>query len=211
MKMQGNFLKAVDELMNGKFSGIKTDPKEFKSPGEPETDLEPGSATSADYDFSEKAQPDVTASPRVSVRRIDGGSVEAVITGDMTVKGNINSTANISISGTILGDVSSEGDVVVKGKVEGNITVHSLSVEGGNISGDIVSSGVVTVADGSSIDGNIKAERIEVNGRVIGNLDSATKIILHPKSVVEGNITALELSMTEGAELKGAMNVHKKS
>ena len=211
MKMQGNFLKAVDELMNGKFTGIKTDHKEFSDPGEPQTDIEPGQAASADYNLSEKAQPDFMSSSSASVRRIDGRNVEAIITEDMVVKGNINSTTNISISGTILGDVCSEGDVIVKGKVEGNITVHSLTVEGGNISGDIVSSGVVTVADGSSIDGNIKAERIEVNGRIIGNLDSATKIILHPKSVVEGNITALELSMTEGAELKGAMNVHKKS
>jgi len=211
MKMQGNFLKAVDELMNGKFTGVKTDSKEFSSPREPETGLDSGLVIPTDYDSGEKAQPDFTASPRASVRRVDGGNVEAVITEDMVVKGNINSTANISISGTILGDVCSEGDVIVKGKVEGNITVHSLSVEGGNISGDIISSGAATVADGSSIDGNIKAERIEVNGRIVGNLDSATKIILHQKSVIEGNITALELSMTEGAELKGSMNVHKKS
>jgi cytoskeletal protein CcmA (bactofilin family) len=89
------------------------------------------------------------------------------------------------------------------------VTVHSLSVQAGSISGDIVSSGVVSIADNSSVDGNIKAERIEVNGKVVGNLESTARVVLNPRSVIEGNITAMELSMSEGAELKGNVNVHR--
>ncbi|HWR12190.1 MAG TPA: polymer-forming cytoskeletal protein [Rectinemataceae bacterium] len=212
MKKQGNFFKAVEELLNGKIMDSEKEAAELDEASDPENDLQPEPATSPDEDASEKIQPSLAANPKtVSVRRVGSRDVEAVITEDMVVKGNISSTANISISGTILGDVSSEGDVVVKGKVEGNVTVRSLSVEGGKISGDITSSGVVTIAENSSVEGNIKAERIEVNGRITGNLDSASKVVLNPHSMIEGNVTALELSMIEGAELKGTMNVHKEA
>jgi len=48
-----------------------------------------------------------------------------------------------------------------------------------------------------------------VNGKIKGNLDSSAKIALRPLSDVEGNVTAAELAMGEGAQLKGAMNVHR--
>jgi cytoskeletal protein CcmA (bactofilin family) len=108
-----------------------------------------------------------------------------------------------------VGDVVSEGDVVVEGKIEGNLKVHSLSVQEGAIAGDVDASGNVIVAENSSIDGDIKAERIEVNGKIVGNLQSATKIILNPHSTIEGNVAAATLSMLEGAELSGSISVKK--
>jgi len=196
MKKHGNFSRAVEELMNGKFSGSGGD----KDDVDVEDSTETGQPAQADP---------APAGSTAAVRRVDPRAAEAVITEDMVIKGTVNASANISISGTILGDVSSEGDVVVRGRIEGNVTVHSLSVQAGSISGDIVSSGVVSIADNSSVDGNIKAERIEVNGKVVGNLESAARVVLNPRSVIEGNITAMELSMSEGAELKGNVNVHR--
>ena len=196
MKKHGNFSRAVEELMNGKFSGSGSGMDEAEV-GDP---ADPDQSTRTDI-----ASPD----PMAAVRRVDPRAAEAVITEDMVIKGTVSASANISIAGTILGDVSSEGDVVVRGRIEGNVTVHSLSVQAGSISGDIVSSGVVSIADNSSVDGNIKAERIEVNGKVVGNLESAARVVLNPRSVIEGNITAMELSMSEGAELKGNVNVHR--
>ena len=188
MKKQGNFSKAIDELMGGKFSEPEGEKVESEA-GQPET---------------EAAQVAQSA-----VRRIDGKVEEAIITRDMVIKGTITSSANIVISGSVQGDVVSEGDVVVEGKVEGNLKVHSLSVQEGAITGDIDASGNVIVAENSSVDGDLKAERIEVNGKIIGNLQSATKIILNPHSAIEGNVTAATLSMLEGAELNGSMNVKK--
>lgn len=206
MKKHGNFSKAVEELMNGKFAGSGNDKDEFDAEDKPDS---PQSASQEPGRMGE-VQPDyIAAGSMAAVRRIEARAAEAVITEDMVIKGTVNASANISIAGTVLGDVSSEGDVVVKGRIEGNLTVHSLSVQAGTISGDIVSSGIVIIAENSSVEGNVKAERIEVNGKVVGNLESAARIILNPRSVIEGNITALELSMSEGAELKGNVNVHR--
>jgi len=61
----------------------------------------------------------------------------------------------------------------------------------------------------SSVHGDIKAERIEIDGGVTGNLESATKIVLKSQALVEGNLKAKELAIQEGAELKGNVNVRK--
>ena len=188
MRKQGNFSKAIDELMGGKFSESEGE-KNGQDAGQPDTEA--------------------VQVAQSAVRRIDGKVEEAIITRDMVIKGTITSSANIVISGNIVGDVVSEGDVVVEGKIEGNLKVHSLSVQEGAIMGDIDASGNVIVAENSSIDGDIKAERIEVNGKIVGNLQSATKIILNPHSAIEGNVTAATLSMLEGAELNGSMSVKK--
>lgn len=204
MKKQSNFSKALDELMNGKLSISEADSGETASAAAEGEETE-----TIVVDELIPPRPDFTASPMDSVRRVDPRASEAVITEDMVIKGTVNSSANISIAGTILGDVTSEGDVMVRGKIEGNVRVRSLSVQTGTICGDIISSGTVIIAENSSVDGNIKAERIEINGKVVGNLESTTKVILNQRSVIEGNIAAVELSMSEGAELKGNVSVRK--
>jgi cytoskeletal protein CcmA (bactofilin family) len=205
MKKHKNFSKAVEELMNGKFSVSGTDTDGIERVAEPVSDQ----TVLQEQDPHTDTQPGFTANAKPVIRRVESRAAEAVITEDMVIKGTVNASANILIAGTILGDVCSEGDIVVTGRIEGNMTVHSLSVQAGTITGDVVSSDSVTIAENSSVDGNIKAERIEVDGKVVGNLESATKIVLHPRSVIEGNVSAMELSMIEGAELKGNVSVHR--
>lgn len=189
MKRQGNFMKAVGELMDGQFVESKSDDETLGDSVLPGQDSEPAAAP--------------------LLRRAEAGGAEAVITADMVIKGTITASANISVFGSIQGDVTSEGDILVKGRVEGNVVARCMTVQEGSIVGDIAASGTVIVAENSTVEGNIKAERIEVNGRIKGNLDSSAKIALRPLSDVEGNVTAAELAMGEGAQLKGAMNVHR--
>ena len=204
MKRQGNFMKAVGELMDGQFA-------ESKSGDETLGDSVSAGAVSglADEPSARPAGFGFGAAPAASIRRAEAGGSEAVITADMVIKGTITASANISVFGSIQGDVTSEGDILVKGRIEGNIVARCMTVQEGSIVGDIAASGTVVVAENSSVEGNIKAERIEVNGRIKGNLDSSAKIALRPLSDVEGNVTAAELAMGEGAQLKGAMNVHR--
>ena len=182
MKKHGNFSRAVEELMGGK---------------------------EADAEEVEADASTVAEQPATFERRFDEPKLEAVITADMVIKGTVSSSSNISIAGTIVGDVGSEGDVVIRGRVEGNVTVHSIVVQSGTVVGDIVSEGVAVITEGSTVNGNVKAERIEVNGKVVGNLEAAAKVVLNPRASIDGNISAAGLSMMDGAELKGSVNVHK--
>lgn len=211
MKKSSNFSKAIEDLINGRFPTSNKDGGELvleaavadapiAQKSDEEVQYHPGVASSAES---------VTRNEGAVRRGVEVKHKEAVITEDMVIKGTINSSANIAIAGTIVGDVISEGDVVVTGKVEGNVTAHALTIREGMINGDILSSGTVVVSENSTIDGNIKAERIEINGKVVGNLESAGKIILNQHSSIEGNVAGIELSMSEGAELKGSVSVRK--
>jgi cytoskeletal protein CcmA (bactofilin family) len=127
----------------------------------------------------------------------------------MVIKGSVTSGSNILVEGSILGDVSCEGDIAVKGKIEGKLQVRSLSLQGGSIQGDIESTGTIFVGEDSRVSGNIKGGHIDINGSVVGDIVSTERVTLNPKAVVEGDISAVGLSMQDGAELKGSVDVHK--
>jgi cytoskeletal protein CcmA (bactofilin family) len=200
MKKQGNFSKAIEELLSGKIGdegSQAVDQIDAESVGIEEE--------SAPREGMVQRGNSISFTSKPQAKSLSGG---AVITADMVIKGSVSSTATIRIDGTILGDVSSEGDLLLHGKVEGNIKVHSLTVDGGTVTGDVESEGSILVTENSSVSGNIRGGHIEINGKIVGNIDSSGKLILNPKAVIEGDISSLGLSMSEGAELKGKVNVH---
>jgi cytoskeletal protein CcmA (bactofilin family) len=203
MKQQGNFSKAFDELLSGK----------LRSDERPElAGATLGSLVTAP-NAPEKA-PAAAASPSAAVPPAPPSTKparvgEAVITQDMVIKGSVATNSNILMEGSILGDVSCEGDISIKGKIEGKVHVRSISIQGGTIQGDIESSGTIFIGEGSKVSGNIKGGHIDINGSVVGDIISTEHVILNPKAVVEGDIVAVGLSMFDGAELKGGVDVHK--
>lgn len=208
MKRRGNFSKAVEELIGLKQGEEVEDGAQTAAIlGEEGGQGAPGVFAEGSQDFSGRFGLSGGALP--TVWKPESSTSLAVITQDMVIKGSVQSQANILIEGTVQGDVLSEGDILVRGKIEGNLSLRSLLVEGGSIDGDIVSSSAVVLEEKSSVHGDIKAERIEIDGGVTGNLESATKIVLKSQALVEGNLKAKELAIQEGAELKGNVNVRK--
>jgi len=199
MKKPGNFSKAIEELLSGNAAEGEKGSEGEMAAGNSAVPFGDERASQGDVRFPSKTE---TVSRVVPCR-------EAVITEDMVIKGSISSAANILIEGTILGDVASEGDIVVRGKVEGNIKVHAATIKGGSILGDVECTGTILIGEESTVTGNIKGGHIDVNGKVSGNLLSGEKVTLNPRAVIEGDISALGLSMFEGAELKGNVNVRK--
>ena len=71
----------------------------------------------------------------------------------------------------------------------------------GDVRGDINGKQIVIGEDGSVI-GTVCAEQIEVRGGVRGAIKAQT-VMLHPTSVVEGDIFHQSLSISEGAQFDG--------
>ncbi|MRI32946.1 cell shape determination protein CcmA [Endozoicomonas sp. OPT23] len=94
-----------------------------------------------------------------------------------------------------------EGDIRFRG------TVH---VEGG-IKGNVSSSdGKLQLIDGSSVDGNIRAAHVIINGHVIGDVYATEKLELSAKALVEGNVYYDVMEMVAGAAINGKMErMHK--
>jgi cytoskeletal protein CcmA (bactofilin family) len=91
---------------------------------------------------------------------------------------------------TIHGRLSIEGSIRIDGTVMGNIECTNES-ENENITG--------------KINGDIRAYRVLVAGKVEGNIYAAEKVELHESAIVVGDITYNQLGIEHGAEVLGLM------
>ncbi len=87
----------------------------------------------------------------------------------------------------IVGNLETKGDVVIEGKVQGDIKAK-----------------VLTVGVTAEIKGQLKAEEMIVNGRVIGEV-RGNKLRLNKSSRVDGDIIHETLSIEAGAYFEGSV------
>ena len=87
----------------------------------------------------------------------------------------------------ITGDVTVSGDLLIYGKIKG----------------DIMSKGEVITAQGSLVHGNIHALNASISGKVEGNLEVESKLVLGKKSHLTGNLKAAIITVEEGARFDG--------
>ena len=86
-------------------------------------------------------------------------------------------------------------------KVEGNLTSNGDIQIDGTVEGDVTSRGL-TVGEGASVRGGLRAETIRVYGTVMGTL-TADSVVLAASAKVDGDITHGTLSMEAGASFAG--------
>ena len=104
-------------------------------------------------------------------------------------------TSIISKDVEINGDINISGDILIYGKISGNIQ----------------STGIINTAQGSSVDGDIKAKKIFISGSINGNLDIMNKAIIESTGQLNGNIKAAIITIEEGAHFDGMCNMLKSS
>lgn len=87
----------------------------------------------------------------------------------------------------IKGDIKTSGDIQIEGEVEGNIHAHLL-----------------TVGESAVVRGEVIADDIVVNGRVIGRV-RGLKVRLTSTARVEGDIIHKTIAIESGAHFEGAV------
>ena len=95
---------------------------------------------------------------------------------------------------TILG-----ADAEFKGQLSFEKGVRLL----GKFEGEITSGGQLLVAEGATLNGDVKAGTIRIDGEVHGNLDAKTKVQLSASARLEGDVQTQRLEVAEGAVLVG--------
>jgi cytoskeletal protein CcmA (bactofilin family) len=92
----------------------------------------------------------------------------------------------------IKGDLSGEEDLLVQGQVEGKIDLRKNNV---------------TVGKQGRIKADIHGRLIDVEGQVEGNLFGGEQVVIRSAGSVRGNITAPRVSLEDGANFKGAIDM----
>lgn len=92
-------------------------------------------------------------------------------------------------------------DSAMQGSLSFKEPVH-LRING-KFEGTLETKGVLEIGDNAIVDASISGEDIIVAGRVKGEISAAKRLLLKEKAVVEGNIKAPVLEISEGAIFQG--------
>ncbi len=88
---------------------------------------------------------------------------------------------------TIKGNLKTTGDIQIEGTVEGDIRAHLL-----------------TVGEGATVKGEVMADDVVVNGRVVGRV-RGLKVRLTSTARVEGDIIHKTIAIESGAHFEGSV------
>lgn len=91
-------------------------------------------------------------------------------------------------------------------EVHGDVRFHGNMHVEGRIIGDVVSDdGILRLAAASSVEGDIRAPNVVVNGKVKGNVYSTERLELSAKAEVAGDIHYNLIEMVMGAQINGSL------
>jgi cytoskeletal protein CcmA (bactofilin family) len=108
-----------------------------------------------------------------------------------------NAAEKLSVLGPTLvfkGELSADEDLMLKGRVEGSIN-HTAALR---------------IGKEGSVVGNITAKFITVEGRVEGDLHGSGAVTVKESANIDGNIFSPTVSLLEGANFNGSIEMKKK-
>jgi cytoskeletal protein CcmA (bactofilin family) len=106
-----------------------------------------------------------------------------------------NNVANIGKSISIRGDLTGNEDMVIEGQVEGKVDLPNNQL---------------TVGANGTVKAEIHAKGIVIVGHVVGNVFGLERIEIQATGRVEGDVTSPKLSVSEGAQINGAIKMTPK-
>jgi cytoskeletal protein CcmA (bactofilin family) len=95
----------------------------------------------------------------------------------------------------IKGDLSGQEDLLIEGRVEGKIELRQHNV---------------TVGKNGKVKADIYGKTITIEGEVQGNLYGEEQLVLKQTSTVRGNIIAPRVSLEDGSNFKGSIDMSPK-
>ncbi|MEX2048621.1 MAG: polymer-forming cytoskeletal protein [Gemmatimonadota bacterium] len=137
----------------------------------------------------------------------------SVITKDMRVAGDIETTGAIRIEGTVSGSVRAASlELTATGAVNGDL----IAAEGDSVGGAFVVAGSVQgavrahqveVCQGGTVLSGVVAETATVRGRILGGILARGRLALTATAVVEGDVHARRLALEEGGQVNGNIRI----
>jgi cytoskeletal protein CcmA (bactofilin family) len=127
----------------------------------------------------------------------------AIITGGMTLTGDVSSQGSMDVQGMINGNLDILGKLNVTGCINGNSRAAEIYADGAKINGEVSSEGTVKIGASSVIIGNISAKSAVIAGAVKGDIDVMGPVILDTSAIVMGNIKSKSVQINNGAVIEG--------
>lgn len=147
------------------------------------------------------------ATGNVNANRAAGVTDEVtVISKNTVIDGNIRSLANMQVDGNIKGNVETTRDIDMTGKVVGDVTCNNASMNSAAMQGNMMIKGKMRMDRDTILIGDLTSQYADVNGRIRGKLEIAGKAELKRDAIVFGDINASTIAVTDGAIIQGYVN-----
>lgn len=88
-------------------------------------------------------------------------------------------------------------------RIEGNLEVEGEVRLQGSIQGKVTGSGVVTIGEQATLQANVFAPTVIVQGTVRGEIHARDRLELHKSAKVQGLIRSSRLRIDDGAQFEG--------
>ena len=102
------------------------------------------------------------------------------------------STATVGATITIKGDITGKGNVFISGTIEGTIDLADNQV---------------TVEGTGRVKGRIVGKQVQVEGKVVGDIEAMEKIAISSTGAVQGAIIAPRVAVEDGAKFNGRIDM----
>lgn len=126
-----------------------------------------------------------------------------IISENTQIIGDIRSFAALNVDGEVSGNIQTSKNITVQGKIVGDVAADDVIMLGSATQGRIVSKGTLTVSSDAIVLGDVKAQNINVDGKVKGNMQTNHKTVFGSNAVILGNITSASIAIKEGANIQG--------
>lgn len=91
--------------------------------------------------------------------------------------------------------------------VEGRLVCKGPARLSGVVKGEIAGDSLVSIDDGAVVTADVNVREANISGRVIGNVSAAARVTLGATALIDGDIKTPSLSITEGAQIMGRIEV----
>ena len=109
-----------------------------------------------------------------------------------TGQGNRASKAIIGPTIVVKGELSGDEDVVIAGEFEGGIDLPNNAL---------------TVQKSGRVNANVRADTVEVEGELRGDVIGGDKVVIANTGRMQGNITSPRVILEDGAKFKGSIDM----
>jgi len=99
----------------------------------------------------------------------------------------------IGKSARVHGDIEFAGGLHLDGSIVGNVRSERMLAS------------TLSVSEGGSIEGNVEAQNVRLDGTVKGDIHASGRVILGATARVEGNLHYGVIEMTLGAQIMGKL------
>lgn len=121
--------------------------------------------------------------------------------------GEIHAEEDLELQGSVKGKITAKGKIRAMGKVVGDLTGHDVELSGCQIQGNIVARGTLTVDNESMVIGDVTCKEFCLGGKIKGNVTTENEAKFLPTAILSGNVKAASIAMSQGAKIKGEINI----